>query len=134
MALQQRGVGRVVVVDPRRPPSAPPDSTTYKHDLVPFEPDYVCAWPVTLLAALHPDEATDAALLWARSHGVPFAIVPCCVFSERFPHRRWQEKLVTTYEQLVAYLLAQCAEGECGKAFLPMQGRNLVLHSSHAKH
>lgn len=127
-ALVQHGVGRVVVVDPR-PPKAPPDG--YSHDVVPFDDAYV--WrgemPVTLVAALHPDQATDAALRWARRHAVPFAIVPCCVFPDLFPYRRWLDRPVTTYEQLVAYLYAECGEGEVAKAFLPIQGRNIVLHS-----
>lgn len=124
-------MGRVVVVDPR-PPAAAPVAPGFAHDSVPFAEDYVwrAVVPVTLVAALHPDEATDAALQWARRHSVPFAIVPCCVFADRFPQRRWQDQPVTTYEQLVAYLQAQCADGECEKAFLPMQGRNVVLHSS----
>lgn len=33
-----------------------------------------------LLAALHPDEATEPALRVALAHGIDFAIVPCCVF------------------------------------------------------
>ena len=40
------------------------------------------------IVALHPDEATDAVVDWAVRHRRPFAVVPCCVFSRLFPHRR----------------------------------------------
>ena len=33
-----------------------------------------------LVAALHPDEATEPAVQAAVAHGVDFAVVPCCVF------------------------------------------------------
>ena len=40
------------------------------------------------LVALHPDEATDAIVDLAVAYRIPFAVVPCCVYSRLFPHRR----------------------------------------------
>jgi hypothetical protein len=40
------------------------------------------------IVALHPDEATDAVVDSAILNQIPFAIVPCCVYSRLFPHRR----------------------------------------------
>lgn len=42
----------------------------------------------SLVVACHPDQATDPALEYALEAGLPFAIVPCCVFARLFPHRR----------------------------------------------
>lgn len=41
------------------------------------------------IVGLHPDEATEPIVDAALAHGVPFAVVPCCVFHKRlFSHRR----------------------------------------------
>ena len=40
------------------------------------------------LVAMHPDEATDAVVDCAVALDLPFAVVPCCVFAAKFPHRR----------------------------------------------
>ncbi|CAD7949657.1 unnamed protein product [Amoebophrya sp. A25] len=40
-----------------------------------------------LIVGLHPDQATEPLLAWARSLKTPVATVPCCVFSDLFPNR-----------------------------------------------
>ena len=86
----------------------------------------------SLIVGLHPDQATDAILRFALSTGKPFAIVPCCVYSKDFPHRRLEDgSRVKSYESLVRYIL------EIGeKSGAPMQmktlefgGRNQVIYS-----
>ena len=42
----------------------------------------------TCVVAMHPDEATEPAVCAAASLGLPFAVVPCCIFASKFPHRR----------------------------------------------
>ena len=37
---------------------------------------------------MHPDQATESIMAFAKAHGKPFAIVPCCVFPALFPDRR----------------------------------------------
>jgi hypothetical protein len=59
----------------------------------------------------------------AVCHNVPFAVVPCCVFAELFP----RNGRVTTYEQLLVWLLDKFG---AQKGFLPLQGRNVVVHSN----
>jgi len=38
-----------------------------------------------LILGLHPDEATDDIVDMALKFGKSFAVVPCCVFSTKFP-------------------------------------------------
>jgi len=64
-----------------------------------------------LVVGFHPDQATDYCIDLAAVLGVPFCVVPCCVFPREFPHRRLaslggQEKHrpVRNYEELIEYL------------------------------
>ncbi|KAF4128685.1 putative C3H1-type domain-containing protein [Phytophthora infestans] len=80
----------------------------------------------SLLLGMHPDEATDSIFDVAIKFNKPFAVVPCCVFGQKFPHRRRADgSKVVSYENLVEYLAAKHPEIE--KAFLPFDGKNLVL-------
>jgi len=40
------------------------------------------------LVGMHPDEATDMIIDIGLRYNKPFAMVPCCVFSQKFPNRR----------------------------------------------
>ncbi|RLN51031.1 hypothetical protein BBJ28_00022968 [Nothophytophthora sp. Chile5] len=80
----------------------------------------------SLLLGMHPDEATDAIIDVAVKLNKPFAVVPCCVFGHKFQARRLADgSKVLSYEHLVEYLVAKHADIE--KAFLPFDGKNLVL-------
>ncbi|OWZ08360.1 hypothetical protein PHMEG_00019114 [Phytophthora megakarya] len=80
----------------------------------------------SLLLGMHPDEATDSILDVAIKFNKPFAVVPCCVFGQKFPDRRLTGgSKVLSYENLVEYLTAKHPDIE--KAFLPFDGKNLVL-------
>lgn len=80
----------------------------------------------SLLLGMHPDEATDAIFDVAIKLNKPFAVVPCCVFGNKFPDRRLPDgSKVLSYEHLVEYLTAKHPDIE--KAFLPFDGKNLVL-------
>jgi hypothetical protein len=62
-----------------------------------------------LIVGFHPDQATDGCVDLAELLGVPFCIVPCCVFPHQFPHRRLRDGTrVRTYEQLIKYLKEKC--------------------------
>lgn len=77
---------------------------------------------------MHPDEATDAIVDAALLLDKPFVVVPCCVFGHQFLHRVRPTPpggRVVSYEDLVAYLQAKHPSIE--KAFLPFDGKNLVL-------
>ena len=85
------------------------------------------------LVALHPDEATDAIVDLAVAHEIPFVIVPCCVYSRLFPHRRKtvgtaSSELVCTLPDLVEYL--QAKHPSIQRATLPFEGANTVLWST----
>ena len=58
------------------------------------------------MVAMHPDEATEAAVDWSVEHGRPFFVVPCCVFARLFPHRKFKETglPVQTQSEFVEYL------------------------------
>lgn len=102
----------------------------------------------SLVIALHPDEATEAAVRFAVNRRKPFAVVPCCVYSRIFPERRLRVDApsadthrsaggdeppaaryqpVTTYEDLLAYL--QQMHPAIKRAVLPgCGGKSTVLY------
>jgi len=58
------------------------------------------------VVAMHPDEATEAAVDWSLEHGRPFFVVPCCVFARLFPHRtEGGKRKVETQAEFVQYLM-----------------------------
>jgi hypothetical protein len=58
-----------------------------------------------LVVGFHPDQATDPCIDLAAELGVPFCIVPCCVFPAEFQHRRLADgSRVRCYNQLIEYL------------------------------
>ena len=92
------------------------------------------------MVALHPDQATDAAVSAAARRGLPFAVVPCCLYAAEFPHRRqfWKfdpeasRARVRTPAAHRAYLAALARLYGCGdlkEATLDLVGRNVVLYS-----
>jgi len=48
----------------------------------------------SVVIGMHPDEATEAIVDFARARGKPFAVVPCCVFPAMFPDRRVRREVV----------------------------------------
>ena len=51
------------------------------------------------------DQATEACIDLALLLGLPFAVVPCCVFPSEFPERKLLDgERVRTYNELVNYL------------------------------
>mmetsp|Transcript_19120 Transcript_19120/g.28943 ORF Transcript_19120/g.28943 Transcript_19120/m.28943 type:complete len:309 (+) Transcript_19120:34-960(+) len=93
----------------------------------------------TAIIALHPDEATEAAVCVAAQRRLPFAVVPCCVFPNRFIFRRqfWlcdpnaHKKKVKTLDTFLMYL-SQRAEAfgvQVHTATLSLRGCNTVIYS-----
>jgi hypothetical protein len=83
----------------------------------------------SLVIGLHPDEATEPIVGFALEAGLPFAVVPCCVFPRLFPHRRLdvgggQVVAVKGYAQLVQYLMQK---GGAGREVLGFVGANVVV-------
>ena len=74
-----------------------------------------------LIIGMHPDEATAEIILAANKHGIPFAVVPCCVAGPesegvRGSDRAWLETL------------KELAGGCCEEEELDMKGKNVVLY------
>ena len=82
---------------------------------------------------MHLDGAAEAAVDFALTYDIPFAIVPCCTCSKDFPCRFYfdetsgKHKLVKSYDELVNYLVAKDPEERIFKSELDFQGKNLVL-------
>jgi hypothetical protein len=100
----------------------------------------------TAIVALHPDQATDAVVEVALRQEIPFVVVPCCVFSRLFPHRRRpyaadnnksadgninneyehaDDLSVNTRLQLIQYL--QAKDDRILRVDMPFIGANTVL-------
>jgi len=79
------------------------------------------------IIALHPDEATGVIVEHAVKHRIPFAVVPCCVFSRVFNNRyKANGLLVQTYEDLIEWLVAK-DPSSIRVDNLPFDGANKVL-------
>jgi len=79
------------------------------------------------IVGLHPDEATEAIVDTALAYQLPFAIVPCCVTPQLFPHRvlKGTRTRVKKHGSFVKYLMDK--DTRMRKIALPFQGRNVVL-------
>lgn len=77
---------------------------------------------------MHPDQAAGALVHFALDRGLPFAVVPCCVYSAEFPKRKLKDgRRVKSYEDLCDYLQEQAPDIE--RAVLPgLEGRNVCLY------
>jgi hypothetical protein len=81
----------------------------------------------SLVVAMHPDEATEAVVTEAVKHGVPFAVVPCCVFARLFSHRTLGEgSRVSTHGQLCTWLAERHPKAQM--ASLDFKGKNTVVY------
>ena len=57
------------------------------------------------ICALHPDEATEAAVDLAIRYRKPWAVVPCCIFARLFPNRRLKSGAqVSSHNDFLQYL------------------------------
>jgi hypothetical protein len=68
----------------------------YRHQLFNCEKIY----PVDLLVAMHPDQATDHVVQYSVKHKLPFVICPCCIkpsavtFNQNRRYAAWIDHLV----------------------------------------
>jgi len=80
----------------------------------------------SVVAALHPDQAAEHAVALALALQIPFAVVPCCVYSAQFPRRRLPTGgQVRTYEDLLDYL--QSMDPRIRREYLDFEGKNTVI-------
>ena len=83
-----------------------------------------------LVLGMHPDQAAGPIVEYAVSHGIDFAVVPCCVYSDEFPKRKMKSgKRVTSYDDLCQYLEELAPPGEIQRCVIPMmEGKNVCLY------
>ena len=82
----------------------------------------------SVVVGLHPDQATGDIVDFALETNKPFALVPCCTFSQTFQDRVLADgKRVSTYEDLLTWL-RQKDEGRIKQTTLGAPGRNVVLY------
>ena len=94
-----------------------------------FEHHSVASSEVRLVMGLHPDEATEPLLDTALANCINFAVIPCCVFSQLFPHRRLRNnEQPVSYEAFCDYLCEKSPHIESEK--LPFLGKNRVLYTN----
>ena len=88
----------------------------------------------THVIAMHPDQATDAVIDFAIERRLPFAIVPCCVYSKDFPHRRLRSGArVSTHRDLVDHLIERAFAFDVHARELPFPGKNIVVYGTGAR-
>lgn len=87
----------------------------------------------SILCGMHSDQATEAIVDAALLKKKPFAVVPCCVFPNLFPDRRYtdtsdasESKKVASYNDFIKYLLQK--DSRIKSTFLPFIGRSQVLY------
>lgn len=91
--LRQRGFQSVTTIDNRVKILK---GLNYQHRLF----DCKNIYPVDLLAAMHPDQATDHVVCYAVAHMLPFVICPCCIkpsavaFNQNHRYAAWIDHLV----------------------------------------
>lgn len=59
------------------------------------------------IVGLHPDQAAGAIIDFSLALRVPFAIVPCCVYSAEFTKRKVDGEQVKSYDDLLRFLQAK---------------------------
>ena len=85
----------------------------------------------SVVLGMHPDEATESIVDFAKKFGKPFAVVPCCVFPALFPDRheltRDDTRIPVTERRQLVQWLADKTKGEV--AHLGFEGANAVVYS-----
>uniref|UniRef100_A0A7S2RQX7 Uncharacterized protein n=1 Tax=Mucochytrium quahogii TaxID=96639 RepID=A0A7S2RQX7_9STRA len=78
------------------------------------------------IIGMHPDQATGDIVDVAVENKIPFAVVPCCVFTKDFPDRKTAlGERVETLNQLIEWLTAKHESMKTD--YLHIEGRNKVL-------
>lgn len=98
--------------------------------MAPIHNDFIhsCATDTKLLLlGLHPDQCTEDIVDAALKHNTSFAVVPCCVYPDLFPTRRYcGDYPVRSYDTFLKYLMQKDSEIEM--TTLPFEGKNVVLY------
>lgn len=85
-----------------------------------------------LVVGFHPDQATDFTIELAQELGIPFCIVPCCVFPSEFPGRQLADgRQVRCYSELLIYLKEKAKNLQTAKLgfHFTETAKNIALYS-----
>jgi hypothetical protein len=84
-----------------------------------------------LVLGFHPDQATDPAIDLALLLGVPYCVVPCCVFPRENTHRELEDgSPVKNYSQLIKYLTTKYGSESATLPFhFTETAKNMILFS-----
>ena len=81
----------------------------------------------SLIIGMHPDEATVDIVDVALDKKINFAIVPCCVFHNKFPDRKLKNgKDVIEYPDIIQFILEK--DDSLKVDFLNIKGRNKIIY------
>ena len=117
-ALRERGFRSITTWDRRR--RTPMSRRGHRYGWFTWD----CPARYDAIVAMHPDEATDHAILYAAKHQIPALICPCCVrpsarlFLEPYKYHHWCRHLAS---------LATQAGLKVAWTTLPINGRRDVM-------
>jgi hypothetical protein len=116
-ALRQRGFEKITSWDKRKRNAKNRRGYHYGYFNWQTEQEY------DAVVAMHPDEATDHAILYAGKNRVPAIVCPCCTKPDATVY--WGEH---SYGAWLKYLKKLAVENnlEVTETVLPMVGRNVV--------
>ena len=81
----------------------------------------------SLIIGMHPDEATVDIVDVALNKKINFAVVPCCVFHNKFPERKLKNgNDVVEYQDLIQFIMEK--DDKLKTDFLNIKGRNKVIY------
>ena len=81
----------------------------------------------SLIIGMHPDEATVDIVDVALAKKINFAVVPCCVFHNKFPDRKLKNgKEVVEYPDIIQFILEK--DDSLKTDFLNIKGRNKIIY------
>jgi Methyltransferase domain len=81
----------------------------------------------SVLLGLHPDQATDPIIDVGLALGIPWAVVPCCVFPNLFRARQLASgKQVRNYDEICEYIRQRDPSIQEGR--LAFRGRNRIFY------
>ena len=81
----------------------------------------------SLIIGMHPDEATVDIVDVALAKKINFAVVPCCVFHNKFPDRKLKNgKEVVEYPDIIQFIMEK--DDSLKIDFLNIKGRNKVIY------
>lgn len=81
----------------------------------------------TLVVGMHPDQAAAEIAAYATSAGIPWAIVPCCVYSAQFPKRKLGDGTpVKSIDHFIAWLCELYPKARSTK--LGFEGKNICVY------